>query len=168
MRGLQQVGGVARKRAYTVDLSALHAQCEANYARLLRLFPDYETSNTRRFAVGGEQLHLEVLERSRYTTVFRLQSWSRASDGEASVRRLLPPLRMDLRAYHDAVMIEVIAFQSSGKTDGRYRYPNPRMLQRDEKHQQNGFLAEWLEHCLRHGEAPAGTFTPSEPGARRD
>ena len=149
--------------SYKVDLSALHARCEANYARLLCLFPDYESSNSRRFAIGDEQLHLEVLERSRYTTVFRLQSWSRSAGiGDAdALRRLLPPLRMDLRAYHDAAMLEVIAFQSSGRTESRYSYPNPRMHQQDEKSQQNAFLADWLEHCLRHGEASwEGTAGP--------
>lgn len=142
------------KGNYKVDLSALHAQCEANYARLKRLFPDYEGSNARRFTVGSEQLHLEVLERSRYTTVFRLQSWSRAQSAKDPGRRWLPPLRLDLRAYHDAGMLEVIDFQRLGRTEGRYGYPNPRMLQQDEKAQQNGFLADWLEHCLRHGQAP--------------
>ena len=149
------------KGSYKVDLSALHAHCEANYARLLRLFPDYESSNARRFMLGAEQLHLEVLERSRYTTVFRLQSFSRAPDSPGSpdrapdevARRWLPPLRMDLRAYHDAAMLEVIAFQSCRQPQSRYEYPNPRMLQQDEKSQQNAFLADWLEHCLRHGEA---------------
>lgn len=137
--------------SYKVDLRALHAQCEANYLRLKRLFPDYESSNSRRFIVGSEQLHIEVLERSRYTTMFRLQSWSRA---EATARRWLPPLRLDLRAYHDAGMLEVIDFQRHGRTEGRYNYPNPRMHQQDEKARQNGFLADWLSFCLRHGEAP--------------
>lgn len=141
------------KNGYKVDLSALHAQCEANYVRILRLFPDYESSNQRRFAVGQEQLNLEVLERSRYTTVFRFQSWSRNVSPEAPSRRWLQPLRLDLRAYHDAAMLEVIAFQSSGRTEGRYSYPNRHMLQPDEKKQQNRFLADWLEHCLLNGES---------------
>ena len=146
------------RNTYKVDLRGLHAQCEANYARLKRLFPEYESSNSRRFAIGSEQVHIEVLERSRYTTVFRLQSWSRGAAGDAREpapdQRWLQPLRMDLRAYHDAGMLEVIAFQRGGRVEGRYEYPNPRMLQQDEKSQQNRFLAEWLEHCLRHGEAP--------------
>jgi uncharacterized protein YqiB (DUF1249 family) len=148
---------------YKVDLRALHAQCEANYARLKRLFPDYESVNSRRFNVGGEQLHIEVLERSRYTTAFRLQSWSRTPARDAAARRWLPPLRLDLRAYHDAGMLEVVDFQRHGRTEGRYAYPNPRMHQQDEKARQNGFLADWLEHCLRHGEAP----WESLPGAER-
>lgn len=138
------------KDSYSVDIGALHACCEANYARLLRLFPDYEQCNERRFLVAGEQLHIEVLERSRYTTTLRLSKWRR---GDGSDRRWLVPLRVDLRAYHDAAMLEVVAFQRSGRIAPRYAYPNARMHQQDEKCRQNAFLTEWLEHCLRHGEA---------------
>ena len=31
----------ARKKQFKLDLAELHAVCEANYERLLRLFPDY-------------------------------------------------------------------------------------------------------------------------------
>ena len=34
---------------------------------------------------------------------------------------------------------------------GRYDYPNPNMYQRDEKVQQNRYLAELLESCLAEG-----------------
>ena len=135
------------KPRYKVDLTALHALCEANYARLLRLYPDYEASNRREFHLGDERVVLEVLERSRYTTHFRLHSL-------AHVERWLAPLRIDVRAYHDAGMLEVISFQTSGSVRGRYQYPNPAMHQQDEKNQQNRFLADWLEHCLQHGLAP--------------
>ena len=56
-----------------MDLVALHAVCEANYARLLRLFPEYENSNVREFSVGNASVRLEVVERCRYTTIFHLQ-----------------------------------------------------------------------------------------------
>jgi uncharacterized protein YqiB (DUF1249 family) len=141
------------KSVYRVDLRALHARCEANYARLKRLFPDYESRNSRRFCVGGERVHIEVLERTRYTTLFCLHSWIRVESPDSDARRWLAPLRMELRAYHDVCMLEVISFQGDGRTVGRYAYPNPRMHQQDEKSQQNAFLAEWLEHCLCHGEA---------------
>jgi uncharacterized protein YqiB (DUF1249 family) len=35
--------------------------------------------------------------------------------------------------------------------EGRYDYPNPNMYQRDEKIQQNRYLAEILELCLAEG-----------------
>ncbi|MFK7829773.1 MAG: DUF1249 domain-containing protein [Congregibacter sp.] len=152
------------KSGYKVDLRALHALCEANYARLLRLFPDYESRNVQQFSVAGAQVHVEVIERSRYTTLFRLQCFhpsqpSEPSDAPVSANKLasnnvhwLPPLNLEVRAYHDASMLEVIGFQSVSRLQGRYTYPNPAMHQRDEKFQQNTFLADWFSHCLHNGE----------------
>jgi len=159
------------KSGYKVDLSALHALCEANYARLLRLFPDYESCNNRQFSVGQAKIYIEVLERSRYTTVFRLRCYRASAtqgaagsdvsgrpDADSERAGWLTPLKLEARAYHDAGMLEVIAFQSGGRTQGRYSYPNPSMLQQDEKRQQNSFLADWLSHCLHHGEAEVVDF----------
>ncbi|QIB67623.1 DUF1249 domain-containing protein [Kineobactrum salinum] len=139
------------KQPFKIDLVRLHALCEANYVRLLRLFPDYEQGNTREFSVGTAKVRLEVLERSRYTTFFRLHQ-SHAED------RWLGHLVVDVRAYHDAGMLEVGAFQSHRQIQARYHYPNSRMFQQDEKLQQNQFLADWLEHCRANGRAsiPAG------------
>lgn len=134
----------AEKQAYRVNLAALHAICEANYARLLKLFPDYETRNSHEFDVGGARVRIDVVERSRYTTIFRLFQ----TQGEAGWLGLL---RVEVRAYHDAAMLEVGAFQSHRRVQGRYSYPNARMYQQDEKRQQNHFLADWLEHCLENG-----------------
>ena len=118
--------------------------CEANYARLLRLFPEYETCNSRELFLGSTKVSFEVVERCRYTTFFRLQQ-------QQSDAPLLGQLRVEVNAYHDARMLEVGRFQSHRSIDARYDYPNERMYQQDEKLQQNGFLADWLEHCLRNG-----------------
>jgi len=134
----------AKHKQSVVNLSELHATCEANYARLMRLFPDYESANRREFHLGGAHVSLEVVERSRYTTIFRLYQ----SNGS---ERWLGSLRLEVRAYHDAGMLEVGSFQSHRQVQPRYRYPNPQMHQRDEKSQQNRFLADWLEHCLAQG-----------------
>jgi uncharacterized protein YqiB (DUF1249 family) len=134
---------VARKRAYKLNLSELHSVCEANYARLLRLFPDYETCNGREFMLGTAKAQLEVMERCRYTTFFRLS--------QQSPDARLGQLRIELRAYHDARMLEVGMFQSHRRIDARYDYPNEGMYQKDEKSQQNHFLADWLEHAWQNG-----------------
>lgn len=133
-----------RKRAYKLALSDLHAVCEANYARLLRLFPDYETCNAHEFTLGGAKVSFEVIERCRYTTIFRLHQHQ--LDGP-----MLGRLSIEVRAYHDARMLEVGNFQSHRPVDARYDYPNAGMYQQDEKSQQNQFLADWLEHCQRNG-----------------
>ena len=91
------------KKAVKVDLSELHAVCEANYFRILQLFPDYENCNTRELQVGSAKVRLEIQERCRYTTIFQLNQWHGQS-------RWLGRLRIELRAYHDAQMLEVGTF----------------------------------------------------------
>lgn len=135
-----------KKRAFKVDLTALHAVCEANYARLLRLFPDYENRNAKDFIVGTASARLTVVDRCRYTTMFRIEQ----QRGES---RWLGQLRVEVRAYHDARMLEVGMFQSHRRVAARYEYPNDKMFAQDEKFQQNRFLSDWLEHCLQNGRA---------------
>jgi len=132
------------KKPFKLDLKALHAICDANYVRVLRLFPEYETCNTRELVVGGAFVRLEVIERCRYTTIFRLLQ-------DQAESRWLGRLRIEVRAYHDAGMLEVGMFQSHRRIAARYEYPNDSMFQQDEKYQQNRFLADWLEHCLNNG-----------------
>ena len=138
----------AKKKPFKLDLAEMHAVCEANYARLLCLFPGYETTNSREFSVADASVRLEVAERCRYTTIFQLHQ-HHARDN------WLGQLRVEVRAYHDAGMLEVGMFQSHRKINARYQYPNDRMYQQDEKSQQNRFLADWLEHCLQNGRASA-------------
>jgi uncharacterized protein len=132
------------RKPVKLDLRALHAICDANYARLLRLFPAYENCNSRVLLVGCAKVHLEVVERCRYTTMFHLHQ-------QRSDSRWLGQLRVEVRAYHDVRMLEVTAFQSARQVSPRYQYPNAAMFAQDEKYQQNLFLADWLEHCLQDG-----------------
>ena len=137
-----------RNKQFRMNLVELHAVCEANYARLLRLFPDYESANRREFNVGPSRVVLEVVERSRYTTIFVLHQ-------QHAEARSLGSLKVEVRAYHDARMLEVGSFQSHRQIQPRYQYPNTDMFQQDEKSQQNRFLADWLEHCLTNGHSAA-------------
>lgn len=130
---------------YSVDLAALHATCESNYARLMQLFPDYETANHREFELAsGARVRIDVVERCRYTTLLKV--CQQGGEGWLSAPRF------ELRAYHDARMVEVAAFQAQRHIKGRYSYPNADMHAPDEKAQQNMFLAEWLGHCLAQGQ----------------
>jgi uncharacterized protein YqiB (DUF1249 family) len=142
-----------KKKAFKLDLTALHAVCDANYARLLRLFPDYENCNFREFLIGNAAVRLTVLERCRYTTIFRIEQ----QRGES---RWLGQLRVEVRAYHDARMLEVGMFQSHRRVAARYQYPNERMFAQDEKYQQNRFLSDWLEHCLLNGRSALDLGAP--------
>ena len=131
---------------YSIDIADLHATCEGNYARLLRLFPDYETANSREFQLStGDRVRIDVAQRCRYTTMMSVVQWGGAAPW-------LAPLRFELRAYHDARMAEVTRFQSSRGGRARYEYPNPGMHARDEKSQQNRFLGGVAEPL--HGAGP--------------
>jgi uncharacterized protein YqiB (DUF1249 family) len=139
----EQTGRTRNRRTrYSVDIGDLHSLCESNYLRLQRVFPGYETLNSVEITANHLTLVFDVVERTRYTTLLRLTQ--RGQQG-------LPAMSLDLRLYHDASMAEIVAFQRHRHLEGRYDYPNPNMYQRDEKTQQNRYLAEILELCLAEG-----------------
>lgn len=137
------------RERYRVDLVALQATCEANYARLMRLLPQMrEHCQARRVAMShGELLlgvlALEVTEAGPYTTTLRVRQ-------EHSLP-WLPVPSLEVRVYHDARMAEVVAAAEARRLRARYPYPNAAMHQPDEKSQLNQFLGEWLSHCMAAG-----------------
>ncbi len=143
----QRAGRNRRRERYNVDIGDLHSLCESNYVRLLRVFPAYEKANSTELSAGPLGLVLEVVERTRYTTLLRVTQ--RGQHG-------IPAMNLDIRLYHDASMAEIVAFQRHRHLEGRYEYPNPNMYQRDEKIQQNRYLAELLELCLAEGRLTVG------------
>ena len=138
-----------------MDLATHLAECEANYARLMRLMPDIQGCDGRSFRLslgGGEpRVRFEVASRHRYTTVIRVTQdaplgWPGFAPGRDG-------LRFAIRIYHDARCAEVIECQHQRGFKAVYDYPNPRMRHRDEKAQVNQFFGEFLAACLAHGVA---------------
>jgi len=141
------------------------ADCDANYVRLMRLFPEMGEDQERKIGLHhGEDcvLCLSVLEQTPYTTLVQLgqeregqeeglqERECQESEGNSFNTWLrLPVLR--LRLYHDARVAEVVLCEGDRRAYPRYEYPNKRMYHQDEKAQWNQFLAEWLSHCLEHG-----------------
>ncbi|WP_043530138.1 DUF1249 domain-containing protein [Litchfieldella xinjiangensis] len=139
------------RTAYVTDLKSLQGECSANYLRLTRLLGELEAGEVREVALRGREarfgsLWLEVIERAPYTTVLRVSQ-------SGVLDTVIEPMRMRVHLYHDVRMAEVIDFQRQRHFNGRYRYPNARMHQPDEKLQLNRFLGEWLEYGLAHGHA---------------
>ncbi|ATJ83793.1 DUF1249 domain-containing protein [Halomonas beimenensis] len=137
------------KTAYVTDLRTLQGECTANYLRLTRLLGDLEAGETREVELVNDgrrlgALCLKIQERAPYTSIVRV-SQRGVLDG------LIETPRMRVHLYHDVRMAEVTDFQRQRHFDGRYRYPNARMHQPDEKLQLNRFLGEWLDHGLAHG-----------------
>lgn len=95
------------------------------------------------YEIQGHEFQVEIVESTRYTTL--LDIWQRGD-----VPNYLRP-RLTVRMYHDARVAEVCTTQQISRIQPRYDYPNPRMHLKNEKHQVNAFLADWLAHCLKNG-----------------
>ncbi|PVZ15632.1 MULTISPECIES: DUF1249 domain-containing protein [unclassified Pseudomonas] len=137
------------RERYRVDLAALQAACEANYARLMRLLPGMRgEQRSRRIAMTqGDQmlgvLLLEVTQAGPYTSTLRVS--------QQHSLPWLPVPHMEVQVYHDARMAEVVGAEHTRRFRSIYPYPNAAMHQPDEKAQLNLFLGEWLSHCLACG-----------------
>ena len=139
-------GSVRQPPRYKIDLVEHMAECDQNYARVIKLFPDHAQADHRDLLLCfGEEVvnvRMSVLERSRYTSVILLNQ-------EASF--MAPSNSIRIRVYHDAKSAEVIEIQNQRRFEAIYDYPNPKMRQRDEKQQINRFLGEFLGFCLTFG-----------------
>lgn len=146
----QLVRGRRRRGRYSVDLSSHMAECDANFHKLMRLFP--QLREQAELSIGlhlhGESagVDFEVVEKGPYTTLLRVQV---NSEGQWLTLAAAPD--MTIRIYHDAQSAEIVSYQNQNRFHGVYEYPNSRMRQRDEKVQLNRFLGEFLTMCLEHG-----------------
>jgi uncharacterized protein YqiB (DUF1249 family) len=125
----------------------LHRLNEVNYQLVMRLIPGLPNigataiSRTER----GDDLHLQIIEHSPYTTALSLTHHFQAG----SIRLPVPDLW--LRVYHDVCVAEAIA-QLDGNSPAHARvYDWHKGLDTDIKHKLNTFTEKWLRHCLQQG-----------------
>ncbi len=134
---------IAKPRSF-VGLMALY---ESNYIRLLGLIPELERlDGCFRSRVAGDcDLHVEILERSRYTVTLSLTYHFETDEG------LLMDPDMTIRAYLDGQLAEVLGI---GK---RQRHPALRRLVRehreelDRRWRRNMVLNKWLDYLAEQG-----------------
>ena len=127
-----------------VGLMALY---ESNYLRLQQLIPDLNRLDGyyRSCVAGDTDLHLEIVERSRYTITLSL-SYFFDEDG---VRVADPDLR--IRVYLDGQLAEAM------QLTGDHRHPGLRRLIRAHRHEldqrwrRNMVLNKWLEYLMDQG-----------------
>ncbi len=118
---------------------------ERNYRLLLPLIPNL----AERRDVGPVSLEtipevrLELTGSGRYTSFLRLVHRLYEDGAER-----IPDLRLEIRAYHDACLAEVVSYQGHGHFLALYPQPNRLMYLAHEKQQVNRFLHEWLRHGL--------------------
>lgn len=125
----------------------LMAVYESNFIRLRQLIPDLaRLDGYYRSRVAGDcDLHLEILERARYTITLSL-SYFFVEDGV----RIADP-DMKVRVYLDGRLAEAMSFC------GEHRHPEFRRLSRAHRHEldkrwrQNIVLNKWLEYLMDQG-----------------
>ncbi len=133
----------SRPRSF-VSLMTLY---ESNFIRLswlaldVQSLPDCAVSHV----AGDCELHLAVLDRSRYTTTLSLTY--RFND----MGRFIAEPNLELRVYHDARLVEAL-----GPIDSRRHRDLADMRgnggQRiDERWTRNQMLNKWLEYCAERG-----------------
>jgi len=136
-----------------VDFVSLMDMYEDNYIKLRKLIPNVKNINKSGISKspGHLNLHLQILERSKFTTTLRL-SYCFTDNGES---RLEPNLK--IRIYHDAGLAEVM----SGKLHhGKLVLDHLPADALKQKWQLNRFLSKWLKYCLRQNH---GFLVASEP-----
>lgn len=141
-------------KRYTPDFPEMMRLNETNFAHLRRLLPrDEQIGAAVEYQVDSARYRLTVLESTRYTTLVEIeQVWPVVSYWS------LPSMKV--RLYHDAMVAEVCSSQQIFRFKARYDYPNSRLHQRDEKHQINQFLADWLRYCLTRGVMASPIYVP--------
>lgn len=125
----------------------LMAVYESNFIRLHQLIPDLaRLDGYYRSRVAGDcDLHLEILERARYTITLSL-SYFFVEDGN----RIADP-DMKVRVYLDGRLAEAMSFC------GEHRHAEFRRLSRAHRHEldkrwrQNIVLNKWLEYLMDQG-----------------
>ncbi len=125
----------------------LMAMYESNYLRLLNLIPELERlDGCFRSRVAGDcELHLEILERCRYTVTLSLTYYFDNGDG-----RVADP-DMTVRAYLDGRLAEAMSLC------GKHRHAELRRLARahrkelDLRWQRNIVLNKWLDYLTHQG-----------------
>ncbi len=134
------------------NFPGLMALYEENYMRLRRLVPRFDAidgSAVSRVS-GCIDLHVTIIERSRYTTTLHLTY--RFADGDGV--RYEPDLRV--RVQHDARTAEAMEVHMGR---GRYHFDARRTLERS--WERNRFLHKWLGYCLHRGHRFPGRSTPA-------
>lgn len=139
------------------NLRRHHASCGLNYSLIMRLLKRFGTGVTMQFVLpfGGQdcRVQMRLKDLGPYTGLCESQC-SLLTGGKT----WLPLPAFTVRLYHDMQLAEITDETSTDFIHGAYPYPNPKMVQPDEREQLDQFLSEWLSYCLHHGLADLSTY----------
>lgn len=127
-----------------VGLMALY---ESNYLRLLHIVPELERiDGCYRSRVAGDcELHVDVLERCRYTVTLSLTYYFDGEDG-----RVADP-DMTVRAYLDGKVAEVMHVGGVQCHTELRRFVREHRAELDARWKRNVVLNKWLEYLTDQG-----------------
>ena len=134
---------IAKPRSF-VGLMALY---ESNYLRLLRLLPELERlDGCFRSRVANDcDLHVEILERSRYTVTLSLTYHFETDDG------LLIDPDMTVRVYLDGQLAEVLGIGEQQRHPALRRLVHEHREELDRRWRCNMVLNKWLDYLSEQG-----------------
>ena len=134
---------IAKPRSF-VGLMSLY---ESNFLRLRQLIPEIDRlDGYYQSRVAGDcDLHIEIIERSRYTVTLSISYFF--FDGE---ERVSDP-NMIVRAYLDGSVAEAMSFCGEHRHDGLRRLTRAHRRELDRRWRRNMVLNKWLEYLLDKG-----------------
>ena len=134
---------IVRPKSF-VGLMALY---ESNYLRLLHLIPEIgRLDGCFRSRVAGDcDLHVEILERCRYTVTLGLTYHFECEDGT------LADPDMKVRAYLDGRLAEVMSIRGERPRAELRRLVRAHCRELDERWKRNVMLNKWLEYLTDQG-----------------
>lgn len=134
--------------AHTRNLTTLMDLYERNYACLRKLIPDLEgIKDTAVSQAGGSpDLHLRLVERSRFTTTLCLTYFFAVEDGSP-----IADPGLQVRVYHDAKLVEAMASRYRPGIGSMPPGCIAKLPILDWKWEINLFLDKWLNYCLAQG-----------------
>ena len=134
---------IVKPRSF-VGLMALY---ESNYLRLLRLLPELERlDGCFRSRVAGDcDLHLEILERCRYTVTLSLTYHLDTDDG------LMVDPDITVRAYLDGRLAEAMEIGDRQRHMALRKFIDEQRRELDLRWQRNVVLNKWLEYLSDQG-----------------
>lgn len=134
---------IVRPKSF-VGLMALY---ESNYLRLLRLIPEIERLDGcfRSRVAGACDLHVEILERCRYTVTLGMTYHFECEDGT------LADPDMKVRAYLDGRLAEVMSIRGADRHIELRRPARAHRRELDERWKRNVVLNKWLEYLTDQG-----------------
>ncbi len=127
-----------------VGLMALY---ESNYLRLLHVIPELERlDGCYRSRVAGDcELHVDILERSRYTVTLSLTYYFEDEHGRTADPDLV------VRVYLDGKQAEVMSLRGKHRNAELQRLTAANSAEVDARWRRNIVLNKWLEYLTDQG-----------------